>query len=120
VARSAIKFLDLEPRDGSLYVHGFHSSLALKGSRVVATSEEVRHEIPVERLGRVFVFGRCSFGSGLLDALLGMNVPTFHLSVGGSPRGVTMTMRNLRRSLPSRSSIAEVMGVEGAAARSYF
>lgn len=89
MATPRIRTLDLGARDGSLYVHGFHSSLAIRASRVVASSEDQHWEVPTERLGRVFVFGNCTFTGGVIEALLDKGVTVFHLGAGGSLRGIT-------------------------------
>lgn len=165
--------------DGSLYLHGYGNKVTVSGSRLHVDGETGHTEVPLDRLGRIFLFGQSSVTSPAFDALLARRVDVHHLTVGGRLKGVTTApdpvrpllrreqyrrfddrdwsldlargvvsakitnqralllryrrrgflpwvtaelgaMRVVRRQVPNANDLDQLMGFEGAAARSYW
>ena len=69
--------------ESTLYIHGHNAETSLSGNRLITKSDNGECEVPLDRLGRVVVYGRAKISPPALQQLMKRRIGVTYLSLGG-------------------------------------
>ena len=69
--------------ESTLYIHGHNAETTLAGSRLITHSDHGECEVPLDRLGRVVIFGRAKVSPPALEQLMKRRIGMTYLALNG-------------------------------------
>lgn len=69
--------------ESTLYIHGHNAETTLAGSRLITHSDHGECEVPLDRLGRVVIFGRAKVSPPALEQLMKRRIGMTFLGLNG-------------------------------------